>query len=102
MATSLDKTETRKKRTLPLPEKNITTGDEQKPNPSLARASHPGDGHPWSTVTLKNRSEKLTCSDAFFPLYYYCSERAVKQKAFIQLFEVPPQIKKLKKQNQDN
>ncbi|XP_053814654.1 synaptonemal complex protein 2 isoform X3 [Vidua chalybeata] len=38
---SFDKTETWKKRTFPLPEKNITTGDKQKPNLSLARASHP-------------------------------------------------------------
>ncbi|NWW12142.1 SYCP2 protein, partial [Oreocharis arfaki] len=63
LATSFDKTETWKKRAFPLPEKNITTGDNQKPTPSLARASHPGDGHTWSTVTLKNRSEKLTCID---------------------------------------
>ncbi|KAM4762822.1 synaptonemal complex protein 2 isoform 2-T2 [Cyanocitta cristata] len=38
LATSFDKTETWKKRTFPVPEKNITTGDEQKPNPC---ASHP-------------------------------------------------------------
>ncbi|NXA65455.1 SYCP2 protein, partial [Mohoua ochrocephala] len=63
LATSFDKTETWKKRTFPLPEKNTTTGDKQKPNPSLARASHPGDGHTWSAVTPKNRSEKLTCID---------------------------------------
>ncbi|NXC60160.1 SYCP2 protein, partial [Aleadryas rufinucha] len=63
LATSFDKTETWKKRTFPLPEKNGTTGDKQKPNPSLAHASHPGDGHTWATVTLKNRSEKLTCID---------------------------------------
>ncbi|XP_062361162.1 synaptonemal complex protein 2 [Cinclus cinclus] len=41
LETSFDKTETWKKRTLPLPEKNVTTGDKQKPNLSLARASHP-------------------------------------------------------------
>ncbi|XP_041901764.1 synaptonemal complex protein 2 isoform X2 [Corvus kubaryi] len=41
LATSFDKTEPWKKRTFPLPEKNITTGDEQKPNPSRACASHP-------------------------------------------------------------
>ncbi|XP_058278706.1 synaptonemal complex protein 2 isoform X2 [Hirundo rustica] len=40
LETSFDKTETWKKRTFPLPEKNITTGDKQNPNPSLARASH--------------------------------------------------------------
>ncbi|XP_039575220.1 synaptonemal complex protein 2 [Passer montanus] len=41
LETSFDKTETWKKRTFPLPEKNITTGDKQKANLSLARASHP-------------------------------------------------------------
>ncbi|KAI1233500.1 Synaptonemal complex protein 2, partial [Lamprotornis superbus] len=41
LETSFDKTETWKKRTFPLPEKNVTTGDKQKPNLSLARASHP-------------------------------------------------------------
>ncbi|XP_077643197.1 synaptonemal complex protein 2 [Lonchura striata] len=39
--TSFDKTETWKKRTFPLSEKNLTTGDKQKPNLSLAHASHP-------------------------------------------------------------
>ncbi|NXH40817.1 SYCP2 protein, partial [Dicaeum eximium] len=56
LETSFDKTETWKKRTFPLPEKNVTTGDKEKPNLSLARASHPGDGH---TVTLKNRSREI-------------------------------------------
>ncbi|XP_032930653.1 synaptonemal complex protein 2 [Catharus ustulatus] len=41
LETSIDKTETWKKRTFPLPEKNLTTGDKQKPNLSLAHASHP-------------------------------------------------------------
>ncbi|KAM7038409.1 synaptonemal complex protein 2 isoform 2-T5 [Acridotheres tristis] len=41
LETSFDKTETWKKRAFPLPEKNVTTGDKQKPNLSLARASHP-------------------------------------------------------------
>ncbi|KAL2297069.1 hypothetical protein Nmel_015126, partial [Mimus melanotis] len=41
LETSFDKTETWKKRTFPLPEKNGTTGDKQKPNLSLTRASHP-------------------------------------------------------------
>ncbi|XP_030914941.1 synaptonemal complex protein 2 [Geospiza fortis] len=41
LETSFDKTETWKKRTLPLSEKNVTTGDKQKANLSLARASHP-------------------------------------------------------------
>nr|XP_054500589.1 synaptonemal complex protein 2 [Agelaius phoeniceus] len=41
LETSFDKTETWKKRTFPLPEKNGTTGDKQKANLSLARASHP-------------------------------------------------------------
>ncbi|XP_014729264.1 PREDICTED: synaptonemal complex protein 2 [Sturnus vulgaris] len=35
LETSFDKTETWKKRTFPLPEKNVTTGDKQKPNLSL-------------------------------------------------------------------
>nr|XP_030144295.3 synaptonemal complex protein 2 [Taeniopygia guttata] len=39
--TSFDKTETWKKRTFPLAEKNLTTGDKQKPNLSLAHSSHP-------------------------------------------------------------
>ncbi|NXU35758.1 SYCP2 protein, partial [Drymodes brunneopygia] len=59
LETSFDKTETWKKRTFPLPEKNITTGDKQKPNPSLAHASHPGDGHTWSAVTLKIRFREI-------------------------------------------
>ncbi|XP_023795382.1 synaptonemal complex protein 2 [Cyanistes caeruleus] len=41
LETSFDKTETWKKRTFPLPEQNITTEDKQKPNSSLAHASHP-------------------------------------------------------------
>ncbi|XP_063028809.1 synaptonemal complex protein 2 [Melospiza melodia melodia] len=41
LETSFDKTETWKKRTFPLPEKNGTAGDKQKANLSLARASHP-------------------------------------------------------------
>ncbi|XP_038014705.1 synaptonemal complex protein 2 [Motacilla alba alba] len=41
LETSFDKIETWKKRTFPLPEKNVTTGDKQKANLSLARASHP-------------------------------------------------------------
>ncbi|KAL9835316.1 synaptonemal complex protein 2 [Geothlypis trichas] len=39
--TSFDKPETWKKRTLPLPEKNVTPGDKKKANLSLAPASHP-------------------------------------------------------------
>ncbi|XP_032560659.1 synaptonemal complex protein 2 isoform X3 [Chiroxiphia lanceolata] len=41
MESSFDRTETWKKRTSPLPEKSGTTGDKQKPNPSVARPSHP-------------------------------------------------------------
>nr|XP_026650558.1 synaptonemal complex protein 2 [Zonotrichia albicollis] len=41
LETSFDKTETWKKRTFPLAEKNGTAGDKQKANLSLARASHP-------------------------------------------------------------
>ncbi|CAN8191416.1 unnamed protein product [Coccothraustes coccothraustes] len=41
LETSFDKTETWNKRTFPLPEKNITSGDKQKANLPLARASHP-------------------------------------------------------------
>ncbi|XP_005057422.2 PREDICTED: synaptonemal complex protein 2 [Ficedula albicollis] len=41
LETSFDKTETWKKRTFPLAEKNVTTGDKQKPNLSRAHASHP-------------------------------------------------------------
>ncbi|TRZ21512.1 hypothetical protein HGM15179_005563 [Zosterops borbonicus] len=40
LETSFDKTEPWKKRTFPLPEKNVTTGGKQNPNLSLARASH--------------------------------------------------------------
>ncbi|XP_063260334.1 synaptonemal complex protein 2 [Prinia subflava] len=40
LETSFNKTETWKKRTFPLPAKNITTGDKQNANPPLARASH--------------------------------------------------------------
>ncbi|XP_056363741.1 synaptonemal complex protein 2 [Oenanthe melanoleuca] len=41
LETSFDKTETWKKRRFPLPEKNVTAGDKQKPNLSRAHASHP-------------------------------------------------------------
>ncbi|NXR26743.1 SYCP2 protein, partial [Cinclus mexicanus] len=88
LETSFDKTETWKKRTFPLPEKKVTTGDKQKPNLSLARASHPGDGHTWSTVTLKNRFREIYLQSClFFSVITMGSERAVEQKAFIQLFE---------------
>ncbi|NXP38778.1 SYCP2 protein, partial [Leiothrix lutea] len=94
LETSFDKTETWKKRTFPLPEKNVTTGDKQNPNPSLARASHAGDGHTWSTVTPKNRFREINLQFFMlvFPFITLGSERVMKQKAFIQLFEVPLQI----------
>lgn len=95
LETSFDKTEPWKKRTFPLPEKNVTTGGKQNPNLSLARASHAGDGHTWSTVTLKNRFREIKLIFTLmlvFPFITLGSERAVKQKAFIQLFEVPHQI----------
>ncbi|XP_075022736.1 synaptonemal complex protein 2 [Calonectris borealis] len=41
LESSSDKTKTWKKRACSVPEKNITTGDKQKLNPSLARTSHP-------------------------------------------------------------
>ncbi|KAM9285203.1 synaptonemal complex protein 2 [Morus bassanus] len=41
LESSFGKTKTGKKRACSVPEKNITTGDKQKLNPSLARMSHP-------------------------------------------------------------
>ncbi|XP_028941450.1 synaptonemal complex protein 2-like, partial [Antrostomus carolinensis] len=41
LETSFDKTKTWKKRACSVPEKNITTGDKQKPNPSLVHMFHP-------------------------------------------------------------
>ncbi|XP_051489265.1 synaptonemal complex protein 2 [Apus apus] len=42
LESSLDKSKTWKKRACSVPEKNITIGDKQKLNPSLAHSSHPG------------------------------------------------------------
>ncbi|XP_019326198.1 PREDICTED: synaptonemal complex protein 2 [Aptenodytes forsteri] len=52
LESSLDKTKTWKKRACSVPEKNITTGDKQKLNPSLAHTSHPA-----------RASETFLCSD---------------------------------------
>ncbi|KAM6404471.1 LOW QUALITY PROTEIN: synaptonemal complex protein 2 [Rhynochetos jubatus] len=41
LESSCDKSKTWKKRACSVPEKNITTGDKQKLNPSLAHTSHP-------------------------------------------------------------
>ncbi|XP_027737442.1 synaptonemal complex protein 2-like [Empidonax traillii] len=41
LESSFDKTETWKKPTCPVPEKSGSTGDKKKPNPSVARQSHP-------------------------------------------------------------
>ncbi|KAM7090876.1 LOW QUALITY PROTEIN: synaptonemal complex protein 2 [Ciconia maguari] len=49
LESSFDETKTWKKKACSVPEKNITTGDKQKLNPSLARTSHPGYVHPLLT-----------------------------------------------------
>ncbi|XP_050763344.1 synaptonemal complex protein 2 [Gymnogyps californianus] len=43
LESSFDKTKTWKKRACSVPERNITTGNKQKLNPSLARTSHPAN-----------------------------------------------------------
>ncbi|KAM6053712.1 synaptonemal complex protein 2 [Chlamydotis macqueenii] len=65
LESSFDKTKTWKKRACSVPEKNITTSDKERLNPSLTHMSHP-----VSVV----------------------SEKAVKEKAFMQFFAVPLQI----------
>ncbi|XP_075577468.1 synaptonemal complex protein 2 [Pelecanus crispus] len=50
LESSFDKTKTWKKRACSVPEKNITTGDKQKLNSSLARMSHPDYIHTLLTV----------------------------------------------------
>ncbi|KAM9260598.1 LOW QUALITY PROTEIN: synaptonemal complex protein 2 [Cariama cristata] len=64
LESSFDKTKTWKKRACSVPKKNITTGNKQKLNPSLARMSHPG--------------------------YVHTFERAVKQKAYSIFLSISP------------